>query len=98
VELAHDPPEAGVDHAPDAAVDLDGVREDVPELIVPFLDARDQHLAAGPSQETAVGELPAAPGIEGGPVEDDRARRGLEDRPVELEEVWMVMTEIAHHE
>jgi hypothetical protein len=67
----------------------------MPEAAVDRLDARDPHLASTPAEHPAVGELTAAPWVEGALLEDDGARARVHHAGLEDQHVRMLVTEIA---
>jgi hypothetical protein len=67
----------------------------MPEAAVDRLDARDSHLSPAPSEDPAIGELAAAPGVEGALLEDDGTRTRIDHACLEDQHVWMLVAEIA---
>jgi len=67
----------------------------MPEAAVDRLDAHDPHLSPAPSEDSAIGELAAAPGMEGTLLEDDGTRTRIDHACFEDQHVRMLVAEIA---
>jgi hypothetical protein len=65
----------------------------VPELAFGRFEPHDRGLSAGPSQYTAVGELPAAAGIKRRLRQQDPARPGVDNLGLDNEGLGMIVTE-----
>ena len=77
MQLLHEMAELRVDPAQHPALDLDGLGEGEPGAAAALLEARDRHNAAGPFDAAAIGQLPAAAGIERRAAQQHRAGAGF---------------------
>src|SRR5204863_9767944 len=80
-------------HAYDTAR-LDGAAEQVPRATVHGLEAGHARFAAGPRDDTAIGELPPAAGMERALLEHDGAGPRVDDRGLQREHVGMVVAKV----
>ena len=98
VQLGHQGAEGRIDAQEHGAGGLDGQGQCVPEAVWVDREARDGGLATLPGERAAVGELAASAGEEGRAGEEDRARPGLQDLRLEIEQVGPLLAEMAGHE
>src|SRR5439155_22959008 len=89
--------ELRIDRYAHHAARLDGAAEQVPRATAHGLEAGHARFAGGPRDDTAIGELPTAAGMERALLEHDGAGPRVDDRGLQREHVGMVVAEVARH-
>jgi hypothetical protein len=97
VELGHELPKLGVHGRLHRARDLDGGREDVPDLPARRFHADDLHFSPAPAQHASVGELTSSAGVERRFPEQHRTGTRIDDKRRDGQHLWMLVTEVARH-